>query len=227
MKRHPLKFIQNCTDSSFPIFLPPMAKERTSRTPSEAPQKENRDHHQLPNKQEKWTLVRTLLGCNQHPIEEPTGKCKKMKPAGTPELHRRRPSSFLSSSRRSLRAPHPLDGPKSLSSSSSSSFNSLSVHSSRSSSSNSGGSGSFRGMTGLRRLSGCYECRMVVEPIAAGLLREPSLRSTICACPECGEIFMKPEIMELHLSLRHAGTRSHQTISPFLAVFYVIMFICY
>ncbi|KAK4801713.1 hypothetical protein SAY86_022200 [Trapa natans] len=179
--------------------------EKASITPPEAPQKENKDHHQLPYRKEKWTLVRTLLGCNHQPIEDATGKCKKMKPAGTPgRLHKRRPSSSLSSSSRSLRAPNPLNEPKSASSSSSS-FNSLSIHSSRSSSSYSGGSGgSFRGMTGLKRLSGCYECRMVVDPVAVGLSREPSLRSTICVCPECGEIFMKPEIMELHLSLRHA-----------------------
>ncbi|KAK4801891.1 hypothetical protein SAY86_000094 [Trapa natans] len=180
-----------------------MAKERASITPLEAPQKENRGHYQLPRfpyKQEKWTLVRTLLGCDHQPIEDATGKSKKMKPAGTPGLHRRRPSSSLSSSGRSVRAPHPLDEPKAVSSSTSS-FNSLSINSSRSSSSHGRASGSFRGMTGL---FGCYECRMIVDPIAVGLLREPSLRSTICACPECGENFMKPEIMELHLSLRHA-----------------------
>ncbi|PKI38465.1 hypothetical protein CRG98_041164 [Punica granatum] len=182
-----------------------MAKERSSRKPKQAPEKENKDHHQqqqqlLHNKQQKWTLVRTLLGCNHQPIEEATGKCKKMKPTATPEVHRRRPSSSsLSSSSRSLRAPHPLNEPNSLSSS-----NSFSAYSSRSSSSINGGSGSSRGMTGLRRLSGCYECRMVVDPIPIGVSREPSPTSTICACPECGEIFTKPETMELHLSVTHA-----------------------
>lgn len=54
----------------------------------------------------------------------------------------------------------------------------------------------------LRRFSGCYECRMVVDPIVT---RDPSLRSTICSCPECGEIFMKPERLELHEAIKHAG----------------------
>ena len=70
-------------------------------------------------------------------------------------------------------------------------------------SSNSSISGSFRGMP-FRRFSGCYECRMVVDPVL-GFTRDPSLRSSICSCPECGEIFMKAENLELHQAVRHAG----------------------
>lgn len=56
----------------------------------------------------------------------------------------------------------------------------------------------------FRKLSGCYECRMVVDPVL-GFTRDPSLRATICSCPQCGEIFMKPENLELHQTVRHAG----------------------
>ncbi|KAL1815645.1 hypothetical protein ACET3Z_018219 [Daucus carota] len=55
----------------------------------------------------------------------------------------------------------------------------------------------------FRKLSGCYECRMVVDPVL-GFTRDPSLRATICSCPQCGEIFMKPENLELHQTVRHA-----------------------
>ncbi|GAB2224211.1 hypothetical protein Droror1_Dr00004963 [Drosera rotundifolia] len=64
------------------------------------------------------------------------------------------------------------------------------------------GSGSFRAMP-FRRFSGCYECRMVVDPVL-GFARDPSLRASICTCPVCGEIFMKPENLEVHQAVRHA-----------------------
>lgn len=64
-------------------------------------------------------------------------------------------------------------------------------------------SGSFRNMP-FRKLSGCYECRMVVDPVL-GMTRDPSLRNSICSCPVCGEIFMKPENLELHQAVKHAG----------------------
>ncbi|KAK9270602.1 hypothetical protein L1049_026184 [Liquidambar formosana] len=57
---------------------------------------------------------------------------------------------------------------------------------------------SCRGMQ-LRKLSGCYECHMIVDPS-----RYPSPRTTICACPECGEVFPKMESLELHQAVRHA-----------------------
>ncbi|OAY80667.1 hypothetical protein ACMD2_19477 [Ananas comosus] len=77
---------------------------------------------------------------------------------------------------------------------------SSSSHSSASSTSSIGGS--FRGMH-LRRLSGCYECHMVIDPIN-GLLRDSSLRATIFSCPDCGEIFVKSDSLEVHQSIRHA-----------------------
>ncbi|KAL3839979.1 hypothetical protein ACJIZ3_024570 [Penstemon smallii] len=59
--------------------------------------------------------------------------------------------------------------------------------------------GSFRNMP-FRKLSGCYECRMVVDPVL-GMTRDPT---TICSCPHCGEMFTKPDNLELHQAVRHA-----------------------
>lgn len=118
---------------------------------------------------------------------------------GSPEVHKKRASlgssNSTEASSRSMKAPlHELNGVVSTSSSS------LSV------SSTSSVGGSFRGMP-FRRFSGCYECRMVVDPVL-GMARDPSLRSSICSCPECGEIFMKAENLELHQAVRHAGITS-------------------
>ncbi|XP_022766532.1 uncharacterized protein LOC111311417 [Durio zibethinus] len=51
----------------------------------------------------------------------------------------------------------------------------------------------------FRKLSGCYECHMIVDPS-----RHPSSRTTICACSQCGEVFPKIESLELHQAVRHA-----------------------
>ncbi|XVE94575.1 hypothetical protein REPUB_Repub02eG0020600 [Reevesia pubescens] len=51
----------------------------------------------------------------------------------------------------------------------------------------------------FRKLSGCYECHMIVDPS-----RFPSSRTTICACSQCGEVFPKIESLELHQAVRHA-----------------------
>ncbi|XAR64190.1 hypothetical protein NMG60_11024438 [Bertholletia excelsa] len=67
-----------------------------------------------------------------------------------------------------------------------------------SSSARSNNGGSSRGMQ-LRKLYGCYECHMIVDPS-----RYPSPRSTICSCSECGEVFPKIESLELHQAVRHA-----------------------
>lgn len=57
----------------------------------------------------------------------------------------------------------------------------------------------------LRRLSGCYECDMDADP-SNPLSRDPSLRTRVCPCPDCGEIFPKLESLELHQAVRHAGS---------------------
>lgn len=144
-------------------------------------------------------------------MEENAKKCKKMKcsgslcsntkvmhrpETGSPEVHKKRASMGSSNSEassRSMNAPlHELNnGVVSTSSSSLSVCSTSSV------------GGSFRGMP-FRRFSGCYECRMVVDPVL-GFARDPSLRGSICSCPECGEIFMKAENLELHQAVRHAG----------------------
>ncbi|KAM7517258.1 hypothetical protein LguiA_006841 [Lonicera macranthoides] len=65
----------------------------------------------------------------------------------------------------------------------------------------SNGSGAYtssRGMQ-LRKLSGCYECHMIVDPS-----RYPSPRSSICVCSDCGEVFPKIESLELHRAVKHA-----------------------
>ncbi|KAK2971458.1 hypothetical protein RJ640_020864 [Escallonia rubra] len=57
---------------------------------------------------------------------------------------------------------------------------------------------SSKGMQ-FRKLSGCYECHMIVDPS-----RYPSPRTRICACSECGEVFPKIESLEHHQAIRHA-----------------------
>jgi predicted RNA-binding Zn-ribbon protein involved in translation (DUF1610 family) len=70
---------------------------------------------------------------------------------------------------------------------------------SSSSSTAGGGGSSFR----LRRLSGCYECHMVVDPVSG------SMRAAIFSCPDCGDVFVRAESLHLHQSTRHAGTVIH------------------
>ncbi|KAL4305137.1 hypothetical protein AHAS_Ahas16G0048200 [Arachis hypogaea] len=57
---------------------------------------------------------------------------------------------------------------------------------------------SSRGMQ-FRKLSGCYECHMIIDPS-----RLPIPRSSVCACSQCGEVFPKMESLELHQAVRHA-----------------------
>lgn len=58
---------------------------------------------------------------------------------------------------------------------------------------------SSRGMP-LRKLSGCYECHMIVDPSRYPIIP----RSTVSTCSECGEIFPKIESLEHHQAVRHA-----------------------
>ncbi|XP_028775034.1 uncharacterized protein LOC114731943 [Neltuma alba] len=142
--------------------------------------------------------------------EESRNKCKKMRCSGslcnntkivarpetvTPDINKVKKASLggctsanndASHSNRSLKAP----------------LQELNGVAATASSSNSSVSGSFRGMP-FRRFSGCYECRMVVDPLLP-FTRDPSLRSSIYPCPHCGEIFMKPENLDLHQAVKHA-----------------------
>ncbi|KAK6922614.1 hypothetical protein RJ641_010918 [Dillenia turbinata] len=51
----------------------------------------------------------------------------------------------------------------------------------------------------LRKLSGCYECHMVIDPS-----RYPTARTAIYTCLECGEVFVKAESLEIHQTAKHA-----------------------
>lgn len=206
-----------------------MAKSKNQRKPIKK-MHQNLNQNQQPPKAEKppsWVSVKSLFTSKhlqveqtqkevneeEKPFEESNKKYKKMKCSGslcnntkimqrpeassTEESKRRALNGSLSSngsSSRTMKAPlNEINGTLSKSTLSSSSF---------SASSNSSVGGSFRGMP-FRRFSGCYECRMVVDPVL-GLTKDPSLKSTIRSCPDCGEIFMRAETLELHQSIRHA-----------------------
>ncbi|KAF7829579.1 putative nucleic acid binding protein [Senna tora] len=49
------------------------------------------------------------------------------------------------------------------------------------------------------KLSGCYQCHMILDPS-----RLPIPTSTLCSCSHCGELFPKMESLELHQATRHA-----------------------
>ncbi|XWS21590.1 hypothetical protein CRYUN_Cryun30bG0067300 [Craigia yunnanensis] len=173
------------------------------------PQQEQQQQKQEQQKQQQKKKQKQQQQPEQ--VMEETGKkCKKMRCSGSlcsntkvmhrpetasPEVKKRASlgSSNNDASSRSMKAPlHELNGVVS------STNSSLSV----SSASAFSAGGSFRGMP-FRRFSGCYECRMVVDPFL-GIAKDPSLRGSICSCPECGEIFMKAENLELHQAVRHA-----------------------
>lgn len=65
----------------------------------------------------------------------------------------------------------------------------------------SAGSSSLRFSRGmhLTRWSGCYECRMIVDPIQAF-----SFPATIFACSSCGQIFTTTDALEQHQAIKHA-----------------------
>ncbi|KAL0326230.1 UNVERIFIED_CONTAM: hypothetical protein Sradi_5192300 [Sesamum radiatum] len=165
-------------------------------------------------------------GKKEQSLEEMNKKCKKMKCSGSlcsntkvmqkpelssPEEQKKRAlissSTESDASNRSIKTAttlSDLNGGAVVSNSSSSSSSSFTLPSASPSI-----SGSFRNMP-FRKLSGCYECRMVVDPVL-GMTRDPSLRTTVCSCPECGEIFMKPENLDLHQAVRHAVKLAQET----------------
>ncbi|WCJ44598.1 C2H2-like zinc finger protein [Euphorbia peplus] len=191
-----------------------MAKPKPQTKPTkEKPKKTNHHFHQKQDKKPpSWSVVKGLFTCkdlnqehhqnnikntkkekkhkqDQQIVEEiSTKKCKKIKCSGslcsnTKVMHRPEISASSSSPEVKKKAE-------------------ISSFSAAISSSSSNMGSNFRGMP-FSRFSGCYECRMVVDPVL-GFTRDPSLRSSICSCPDCGEIFMKPENLELHQSVRHA-----------------------
>ncbi|CAK9139850.1 unnamed protein product [Ilex paraguariensis] len=167
------------------------------------PPKQPQEEQEKKQKQEQHPKIEQQTQEKQEKsMEESSKKCKKMKCSGslcsnTKVMHRPEPSSPEDQKKRASMGLCNSDGSSRSMKAPLNELNGASVSTSSSSlslSSNSpSASGSFRGMP-FRRLSGCYECRMV----------RPSLRATICPCPECGEIFMKAEYLELHQAVRHA-----------------------
>lgn len=204
-----------------------MAETRKPRNPTT-----KRNHHRnqkhTQKKAEKtpsWDTLRDMFSCKHHyPEKEDKRKyartgcsvslCKiKENSKGTimggiaPSIASKKWISSVNGCR-SVKGPlHEINGPVSSSFSSRSSTQSPNATTSSSSSSNTAASnslgGSFR-VLHLRRFSGCYECHTVVDPIH-GVKKNPSFRSTIFCCSECGEIFMKSETLEFHQAVKHAG----------------------
>ncbi|WOL04096.1 hypothetical protein Cni_G12817 [Canna indica] len=145
-----------------------------------------------------WGLLRKLFSCQDQYDEQ--GKKKPNKIWCSMSLCRNstsvvRPETTIS------RSPSKYMVSGAASSTSFSSHSSASITASATSSSSLGGSS--RGMH-LRKLSGCYECNVMLDPIN-GPSKVPSMRAnTICPCPECGEVFVRPESLELHQAVRHA-----------------------
>uniref|UniRef100_A0A0E0IYQ6 C2H2-type domain-containing protein n=1 Tax=Oryza nivara TaxID=4536 RepID=A0A0E0IYQ6_ORYNI len=62
--------------------------------------------------------------------------------------------------------------------------------------------GSFRAMQ-IRKLSGCYlHCHSVLDPRTL---------AAVFSCPDCDEVFVKPDSLELHRSTRHAELGADDT----------------
>ncbi|XP_058088290.1 uncharacterized protein LOC131235167 [Magnolia sinica] len=182
---------------------PPNKNHQNKKDPRKPAKKSH--HPPKPEKPPSWAVVRSLLTCKDlqetDPIEQKS--MKKYRKMGcsvslcslrehSRVMHRPEASSSPpllacngnSSSRRSLKAPlNESNG--ALSSSTSNASSSV--------------GGSFRGMH-LRRLSGCYECHMVMDP-SNGVVGVPS---AVRACPDCGEVFTKSESLEVHQAVRHA-----------------------
>nr|DAD24521.1 TPA_asm: hypothetical protein HUJ06_025985 [Nelumbo nucifera] len=197
-----------------------MAEPRNPRKPIKKAHQDQNLQPQKPNeKPPPWAVVRNLLTCKYvQPVEQQavvanSKRYKKMRCSGSLCNDTRimqRPDSSLpedckkwasicsstnTASSRSMKVP--LNEINGVVPTPSSSYSSSSLFSSGSSV-----GGPFRGMP-LRRLSGCYECRTVVDPIN-GVRKAPALRTVVCSCPECGEIFSKAENLEVHQAVRHA-----------------------
>ncbi|KAJ4848202.1 hypothetical protein Tsubulata_005363 [Turnera subulata] len=192
-------------------------QQRGAKQVVKQPTQQSKQQQQQPQQHKKVEKKHDHQQQQEVALEETSKKCKKMKCSGSlcsntkvmhrpetpsPELHRKKSTlsnNIDGSSGRSMTTPLniELNGPVSNSSTNSS----LSANSS-SSISSTNPPASFRGMP-FRRFSGCYECRLVVDPVL-GFTRDPSLRGSICSCPECGEIFMNSENLELHQAVRHA-----------------------
>lgn len=172
------------------------------------------------NLSSSWIVLRSLLSCKGKNDVRGKKKSKKNGFSGsfgrmrenssivrpemaTPEVGKKLSAvSTCNTSSRSLRSPCKDIGGGDISTSFAS-YSSASINASAISSSSSSLGGSFRGMH-LRRFSGCYECHVTVDPIN-GPSGDPSMRAITCTSPGCGEIFLRPQSLELHRTIRHAG----------------------
>ncbi|XP_008781482.3 uncharacterized protein LOC103701262 [Phoenix dactylifera] len=196
----------------------PMAEAKRGSKPVKRSHKSKRQAYMKAEKPPTLRAFRSFFSCKDYRVVEGNKrKCKRIVCSGSlcslkgssgvvrpeatsPEVYKKMASS------RWLKAP-PNETNRAVSNSSysfnsSASITAPSSSSSSLSSSSSSLGGSFRGKH-LRRFSGCYECHVAVDPVN-GVSRAPSMRATICPCPDCGEIFMKPETLELHQAVRHA-----------------------
>ncbi|KAB5557155.1 hypothetical protein DKX38_008064 [Salix brachista] len=169
--------------------------------------------HRKPDQQQQSKKEKKHSQNQDQTLEETSKKCKKMKCSGSIcsnskvmhrpetaslEIQRKRASMGGSAGKNDISS-RSMKGPLNEINGVVSSTNSSLSASSNFSSSN---VSSFRGMP-FSRFSGCYECRMVVDPVL-GIARDHYLRGSVCPCPECGEICMKAENLELHRAVRHA-----------------------
>ncbi|CAL9120118.1 unnamed protein product [Musa textilis] len=138
------------------------------------------------------------IGCSGSLCRMRDSSCVLSPEAITAEVNKKLAlSSSCNSSSRSLKAPcNDTSGAISTSFASNSSASITAASSSSSLSSSLGGS---FGAMHVRGFSGCYECHLTADPLIG-----PSMRLTISPCPDCGEIFMKPDDLELHQTATHA-----------------------
>ncbi|KAG6483133.1 uncharacterized protein LOC122014416 [Zingiber officinale] len=225
-----IKEVTNSAPAS--IFAMAEARRRTKESPTPMRRREAHNKEQEEEKKKKEEephtpstkgALKSFFTCKHHHHQEHSkrigcsGSICKLRDMERPEAaavapqgepcKRRGPSNgegAKNSSRKKQQQPlSELNGvvvSNSFSSHSSASVTAAAAAASSASSSSIGGS--FRRMP-LRRFSGCYECQMVVDPVSM-LSRDSSLRATICSCPDCGEIFVKAESLEIHQAVRHA-----------------------
>ncbi|KAK6939356.1 hypothetical protein RJ641_028887 [Dillenia turbinata] len=188
-------------------FLP-----EASETKKQLSKKKRKQKQQIQKQPSSWDQIKNILSCKQiegSHVHDPSKKnvgysklgsscssicsIRDVVHGNTRVVHRADNSSPESSS---LGQETGLLSRKGNSGSSTRSVNSTSLRS------NGGGhytSSSSRGVQ-LRKLSGCAECHMIVDPSRYPIIP----RATICACSECGEVFPKVESLELHQAVRHA-----------------------
>ncbi|CAL9131549.1 unnamed protein product [Musa textilis] len=185
-----------------------MAETGEARRKLERSNRSKKKELRRAKKSPAWRALRNLFSCKDQ--KDVRGRKKGKKRDSTSETSQAATAAAAvnpcNTSSRSLRSPcKDVSGDMSTSFASYSSASivaSATASASSSSSSSSSVGGSFTGMH-LRRLSGCYECHVMVDPIN-GPSRDPSMRVSICTCPHCGEIFVRPESLELHQAVRHA-----------------------